>query len=65
MIGSLPRVLEVLWDVVDTEASRILWVKCTTSAECQTIQIAVPMVKDSLVVLLKLCLEFYKLGTCV
>ena len=55
MIGCLPRVLEVPRVVDDTEVPRILWVKCATSAECQTIRIAVSTIKDSWVVLLKLC----------
>ena len=57
MIGCLPRVLKVPRVVDDTKASRILWVKCATSAECQTIQIVVYMVMDSWEVLLKLCPE--------
>ena len=65
MIGCLPRVLEVPWVVDDTEVPRILWVKCATSAECKTIQMAVSTVKDSWAVLLKICLEFYKLRVCV
>jgi len=59
VIGCLPRVLEVSRVVDDTEVPRILWVKCATSAECKSIRIAVSTVKDSWVVLLKLCLEFY------
>ena len=35
MIGCLPRVLEVLRVVDDTEVPRILWVKCATSVECK------------------------------
>ena len=54
MIGCLPRVLEVPRVVDDTEVPRILWVKCATSVECQTILIAVSTVKDSWVVLLRL-----------
>ena len=62
MTGCLPRVLEVPRVVGDTKASRILWVKCATSAECKTIRIAVSTVMDSWVVLLKLCPEFYLVG---
>ena len=62
MTGCLPRVLEVLRVVDDTEVPLILWVKCTTSAVCQTIRIAVSTVMDSWVVLLKLCPEFYHIG---
>ena len=62
MTGCLPRVLEVPRVVDDTEVPRILWVKCTTSAECKTIRIAVSTVMDSWVVLLKLCPEFYFIG---
>ena len=58
VIGCLPRVLEVPRVVDDTEVPRILWVKCATSAECQTIRIAVSTVKDGWVVLLKLCPGF-------
>ena len=65
MIGCLPRVLEVPQVVDDTEVPRILWVKCATSAECKTIRIAVSTVKDSWVVLLKLCPEFFKPRVCV
>ena len=60
MIGCLPRVLEVPRVVDDTEVPRILWVKCATSAECQTIRIAVSTVKDSWAVLLKLRPELHK-----
>ena len=61
MTGCLPRVLEVPRVVDDTEVPRILWVKCTTSAECKTIRIAMSTV-ISWVVLLKLCPEFYYIG---
>ena len=54
MIGCLPRVLEVPRVVDDTEVPRILWVKCATSTECKTIQIAVSTVKDSWAVLPRL-----------
>ena len=64
MIGCLPRVLEVPRVVDDTEVPRILWVKCATSAECQTIQIAVSTVKDSWVTTLGLRPLVYKL-VCV
>ena len=57
MIGCFPHVLEVLGILDDTKASRILWVKCATSTECQTIRIAVSMVMDNWEVLLKLCPE--------
>ena len=64
MIGCLPRVLEVPRVVDDTEVPRILWVKCATSAECKTIQIAVSMVKDSWVTALGLCPLVFKPGVC-
>ena len=54
MIGCLPRVIEVSRVVDDMEVPRILWVKGATSAECKTIPIAMSMVKDSWVVLLRL-----------
>ena len=60
MIGCLPRVLEVPWVVDDTEVPRILWVNCATSAECQTIRIAVSTVKDSWVTALGLHPRVYK-----
>ena len=60
MIGCLPRVLEVPRVVDDTEVPRILWVKCATSAECKTIQIAVSTVKDSWVTALGLRPHVYK-----
>ena len=49
----------------DTEVPRVLWVKCATSVECKTIRIAVSMVKDNWVVLLKLHPVFTKLGVSV
>ena len=55
----VPRVMD------DTEAPRILWVKCAISAECKTIRIAVSTVKDSWVVLIKLRPDFYKPRVCV
>ena len=55
MIGCISRVLEVPRVVVDTKVPRILWVKCATSAECQTIRTAMSTVNDSWVVLLRLC----------
>ena len=58
MIWCLPRVHEVPRVVDNTKASRIMWVKCATSVECQTIRIAVSTVKDGWAVLLKLCPEF-------
>ena len=59
-ICDIPRV------VYDTEVSRFSWVQRTTSAECQTIRIAVSTVKDSWVVLLKLRPEFpHKPSVCV
>ena len=60
MTGCLPRVLEVPRVVDDTEVPRILWVKCTTSAECQTIRIAVSTVMDSWVTALGLRPMFVK-----
>ena len=54
MFGCLPRVLEVPRVVADTEVPRILLVMCATSAECQTIRIAVSTVKDSWVTALGL-----------
>ena len=60
MIGCLPRVLEVPRVVDDTEVPRILRVKCATSAECQTIRIAVSTVKDSWVTALGLRPLVYK-----
>ena len=60
MIGCLPRGLEVLRVVDYTEVPRILYVKCATSAECKTIQIAMSTVKDSWAVLLKLRPELHK-----
>ena len=65
MIGCLPRVLEVLRVVDDTEVPRILWVQCATSAECKTIRIAVSTVKDGWAVLLKLCPEFTNRCVCL
>ena len=65
MIGCLPRVLEVPRVVDDTKVPRILWVKCATSAECKTIQIAVSTVKDGWAVLLKLCPEFTNQCVCL
>ena len=60
MIGCLPRVLEVPRVVDDTEVPWILWVKCATSVECQTIRIAVSTVKDSWVTALGLRPQVYK-----
>ena len=60
MTGCLPRVLEVPRVVDDKEVPRILWVKCTTSAECKTIRIAVSTVKDSWVTALGLRPLVYK-----
>jgi len=57
MFGCLPRVCNIPRVMDDMEVPRILWVKCATSAECQTIRIAVSTVMDSWVVLLKLCPE--------
>ena len=65
MTGCLPRVLEVPRVVDDTEAPRILWVKCATSAECQTIRIAVSTVMDSWVTALGLRPMFAKPCVCV
>ena len=65
MIRCLPRILEVPRVVDDTEVPRILWVKCATSAECKTIRIAVSMINDSWVVLLKLCPEFANQCVCL
>ena len=48
----------------DTKASRILWVKCATSAECQTIRIAVSTVKDSWVTALGLRPLVFKPSVC-
>ena len=47
LFGCLPRVCNIQRVVDDTEVSRVLWVKCATSAECKTIRIAVSTVKDS------------------
>ena len=58
LFGCLHRVCNIPRVVDDTEVSRVLWVKCATSAECETIRIVVSTVKDSLVVLLKLCPGF-------
>jgi hypothetical protein len=58
VIRCSPRVLEVPRVVADMGVPQILWVKCATSAECKTICIAVSMIKDSWVVLLKLCPSF-------
>ena len=57
MIRCFPEYLRYCGIVDDTKASRILWVKCATSTECQTIRIAMYTVMDSWEVLLKLCLE--------
>ena len=62
MTGCFPEYLRYCGIVGDTKASRILWVKCATSAECKTIRIDVSTVMDSWVVLLKLCPEFYFIG---
>ena len=64
MIGCLPRVLEVPRVVDDTEVPRILWVKCATSAECKTIQIAVSTVKHSWVTALGLRPLVHKPSVC-
>ena len=65
MSGCFPRVLEVLRDHGWPKASRILSVKCATSAECQTIRIAVSTVKDSWVTALGLRPHVYKPCVCV
>ena len=65
MIGCLPRVLEVSRVVDDMELPWILWVKCATSAECETIRIAVSTVKDSWVTALGLRPLVYKPSVCV
>jgi hypothetical protein len=65
LFGCLPRVCNIPRVVDDTEVPRVLWVKCATSAECKTIRIAVSMVMDSWVVLLKLRPDVFTKLECV
>ena len=64
--GCLPWVCNIPLVMDDTEVPRVLWVNFVTSTECITIQIVMSMVKDSWLVLLKLCLDvFTNLGVYV
>jgi hypothetical protein len=47
MVGYLSWHMTVCGEVAHTMSSRMVWVKCTTSAECKTIRIAASAVMDS------------------
>jgi hypothetical protein len=47
MVGCLSWHTSLCWDVTHTISNWMVWVKCTTSAECKTIRIAASAVMDS------------------
>jgi len=46
MVGYLSWHMLLCGEVAHTMSSRMVWVKCTTSAECKTIRIAASAVMD-------------------
>jgi hypothetical protein len=57
MVGCLSWHISLCREVAHMMSSRMVWVKCTTSAECKTIRIAVSAVMDSWQAVLDFCQE--------